>query len=50
MNQNKLQEEKKRSSVTEDHEKQCEATLKRLKQSDENELEKNLRLEKVVAN
>ena len=45
----KLQEEKKRSSETEDHEKQCLATLKRLKRSDENELENNLRLEKVVA-
>ena len=28
----KLKEEKKRSSETEDHEKQCMATLKRLKQ------------------
>ena len=40
---------KKRSSVTEDNENQCQATLKRLKQGDENELERNLRLEKVVA-
>ena len=40
----KLQEEK-----TEDHEKQRLATLKRLKQDDENELESKLRLEKVVA-
>ena len=48
MNQKKLQEENKRSSVTEDHEKQHEATLKRLKRGDENELERNLRLEKVV--
>ena len=30
---------------TKDHEKQCLATLKRLKQGDENELEKKLRLE-----
>ena len=45
----KLQEEKKRSSVTKDHEKQRETTLKRLKRGDENELERNLRLEKVVA-
>ena len=37
---------KKRSSVTE---KQREATLKRLKRGNENELERNLRLEKVVA-
>ena len=34
---------------TEDHEKQCLATLKRLKRGDENELERKLRLEKVVA-
>ena len=40
-----LQEEKKRSLVTEDHEKQCQVTLKRLKRGDENELERNLRLE-----
>ena len=45
----KLQEEKKRSSETEDHEKQRLATLKRLKRGDENELERKLRLEKVVA-
>ena len=45
----KLQEEKKRTSETEDYEKQCLATLKRLKRSDENELERKLRLEKVVA-
>ena len=44
----KLQEEKKRSSETEDHEKQRLATLKRLKRGDETELERNLRLEKVV--
>ena len=41
----KLQEEKKRSSVTEDYEKQCQATLKRLKRDDENELEGKLRRE-----
>ena len=35
--------------VTEDNENQCQATLKRLKRGDENELERNLRLEKVVA-
>ena len=45
----KLQEDKKRSSETEDHEKQRLATLKRLKRGDENELERKLRLEKVVA-
>ena len=45
----KLQEEKKRSSETEDHEKQCLATLKRMKRGDDNELERKLRLEKVVA-
>ena len=45
----KLQVEKKRSSETEDHEKQCLATLKILKRGDENELERNVRLEKVVA-
>ena len=39
---------KKRSSVTEDHEKRHKATLKRLKRSDDNELERNLRIEKVV--
>ena len=44
----KLQEGKKRSSEREDHEKQCLATLKRLKRGDENELKRNLRLEKVV--
>ena len=46
----KLQEEYKRSSETEDYEKQRLATLKRLKQGDENELERKLRLEKVVTN
>ena len=45
----KLQEEKKRSSDAEDHEKQRLATPKRLKRGDENELERKLRLEKVVA-
>ena len=34
---------------TEDHKKQRLATLKRLKRGDENELERKLRLEKVVA-
>ena len=38
--------EKKRSSETEDHEKQCLATLKQFKQGDENELERKLRLER----
>ena len=33
----------------ENHEKQRLATLKRLKQGDDNELKRNLRLEKVVA-
>ena len=45
-----IQEEKKRSLKTEDHQKQRLATLKRLKRGDENELERKLRLEKVVAN
>ena len=45
----KLQEEKKRSSETEDHEKERLATPKRLTRGDENELERKLRLEKVVA-
>ena len=36
-------------SETEDHEKQCLATLKRLKRGYENELKRKLRLEKVVA-
>ena len=39
---NKIQEEKKRASETEDYEKQRLATHKRLKRGDENELEKNL--------
>ena len=46
----KLQEEKKRSSETGDHEKQRLAALKRLKRGDENDLERKLRLEKVVTN
>ena len=37
------------SSVTGDNENQLQATVKRLKRGDENELERNLRLEKVVA-
>ena len=45
----KLQEEKKRSSETEDQENQHLATLNRLKQGDENELERKLRPENVVA-
>ena len=44
----KLQDENKRSSETEDHEKHRRATLKRLKRGDENELERKQRLEKVV--
>ena len=44
----KLQEGKKRSSETEDHEKQRLVTLKRLKRGDENELERKIKLEKVV--
>ena len=40
---------KKRSSEIEDHEKQRLATLKRLKRGNENELERKLRLEKMVA-
>ena len=43
----KLQEGKKRSE-TEDQDKQCLATLKRLKRGDENEMERKVRLEKVV--
>ena len=39
----------KRSSETEDNENQRQATLKRLKRGDENELERNLRREEVVA-
>ena len=40
--------QKKRSSETKGHEKQRLATLKRLKRGYENELERKLRLEKVV--
>ena len=40
---------KKRSSETEDHENQSLAILKRLMRGDDNELERNLGLEKVVA-
>ena len=40
---------KEKVSETEDHEKQRLATLKRFKRGDDNELERNLRLEKVVA-
>ena len=43
----KTQEGRKRSSETENYEKQCLATLKRLKRNDDNDLERNLRLEKV---
>ena len=43
----KLQEGKKRSEMK-DQDKQCLATLKRLKRGDENELERKVRLEKVV--
>ena len=46
----KLQEDYKRSSETEDYEKQRLATLKRLKRGDESELERKLALEKVVTN
>ena len=44
----KLQDEKKRSPEIEDHEQRL-ATLIRLKRGDENELERKLKLEKVVA-
>ena len=37
----KLQEENKSSSETEDNEKQCLVTLKRLKRCDDNKLERN---------
>ena len=40
---------KKRSSEADDHDKQRLATLKRLKRGDENELERKLRLEKMLA-
>ena len=45
----KLQEENKWSSETEDHEKQHLPTPKRLKRCGNNELERKLRLEEVVA-
>ena len=44
----KLQDEKKRSPEIEDHEQRL-ANLIRLKRGDENELERKLKLEKVVA-
>ena len=40
---------RRENKTTEIHEKQCLATLKRLKRGDDNGLESNLRLEKVVA-
>ena len=40
--QRNYKRKKKRSSVTEDNENQCQATLKRLKRSDKNELERNV--------
>ena len=45
----KTEEGKKRSPETEEHEKQHLATLKRLKRGYDNELERNIRLEKVDA-
>ena len=45
----KPKKEKKRSSETENHKKQRLATLKRLKQCDENVLERKVRLEKVTS-
>ena len=45
----KYKRKRKQSSETEDHQKQRLATLERLKQGDENELERKLRLEKAVA-
>ena len=45
----KWKEDIKRSTKTEDHKKQRLATIKRLKRGDVNELERKLRLEKVVA-
>ena len=45
----KYKRKRKGSSETEDYYKQRLATLKRLKRGDENELERKLRLEKVVA-
>ena len=40
---------RRENKKTENHQKQRLATLKRLRQGDDNELERNLRLEKVVA-
>ena len=45
----KVKEEKKRSLETKQHQKQRLTTLKRLKRGVENELERKLKLEKVVA-
>ena len=39
---------RRKNEKTENHKKQRLATLKRLKRGDDNELERNLRLEKVV--
>ena len=39
---------RRENKKTENHEKQHLATLKRLKRGDDNEMERNLRLEKVV--
>ena len=41
--------EGRKNKKIENHKKQCLATLKRMKRGDDNELERNLRLEKVVA-
>ena len=46
----KTQVGQKRWSETENHKKERLATLKRLKRGDDNELERNLRLQKVIAN
>ena len=42
MNKKNYKRKKERSSVTEDNENQRQATLKRLKRGDENELERNV--------
>ena len=42
-------EDKTRNRKTENHKKQCLATLERLKRGDDNESERNLRLEKKIA-
>ena len=39
---------RRKNKKTENRKRQCLATLTRLKQCDDNELERNLRLEKVV--